>query len=236
VDNGACRRDAGRSRSRSDEGGVILKRAPTGWNQDDFDMVEDGVIVGQTQFLAGFTPPGYIVDGVLQRRFIYLLWHSHAPLVESTLRPHSANAWSQRARSSISSARTRATCARLIGANALRFDNSSTDRIYYVPGVFNIEQLRNRLISEAQQLGGIHLIIIDTSAAYFLGNDEVSNTQMGAHARMLRWLTMLPGGACVVPLCHPIKRASDQSHLLLRGGGAFLAEMDGWNGNLSADY
>ena len=69
----------------------------------------------------------------------------------------------------------------------------------------NIEQLRNRLISEAQQLSGIHFIIIDNSAAYFLGHDEVSNTQMGAHARMLRWLTMLPGGPCVVPLCHPIK-------------------------------
>jgi hypothetical protein len=28
-------------------GGLILKRAPIGWNQDDFDVVEDGVIVGR---------------------------------------------------------------------------------------------------------------------------------------------------------------------------------------------
>jgi hypothetical protein len=27
--------------------GLILKRAPLGWNQDDFDVVEDGVIVGR---------------------------------------------------------------------------------------------------------------------------------------------------------------------------------------------
>ena len=26
---------------------LILKRAPIGWNQHDFDVVEDGVIVGR---------------------------------------------------------------------------------------------------------------------------------------------------------------------------------------------
>jgi hypothetical protein len=26
---------------------LILKRAPIGWNQDDFDVVEEGVIVGR---------------------------------------------------------------------------------------------------------------------------------------------------------------------------------------------
>jgi hypothetical protein len=26
---------------------LILKRAPIGWNQDDFDVVEDGVIIGR---------------------------------------------------------------------------------------------------------------------------------------------------------------------------------------------
>ena len=70
-------------------------------------------------------------------------------------------------------------------------------------------------------------MIVDTSAAYFLGNEELSNTQMGGHARMLRSLATLPGGPCVLVLCHPIKHASEPSHLLPRGGGAFLAEVDG---------
>jgi len=26
---------------------LILRRAPIGWNQDDFDVLEDGVIVGR---------------------------------------------------------------------------------------------------------------------------------------------------------------------------------------------
>jgi hypothetical protein len=50
-------------------------------------------------------------------------------------------------------------------------------------------------------------------------------------ARMLRGLVTLPGGPCVIVLCHPIKNASEQSQLLPRGGGAFLNETDG---NLTA--
>jgi hypothetical protein len=48
---------------------------------------------------------------------------------------------------------------------------------------------------------------------------------------MLRSLTTLPGAPCVLALCHPIKNASEPSQLVPRGGGAFLAEIDG---NLTA--
>jgi hypothetical protein len=34
-------------------------------------------------------------------------------------------------------------------------------------------------------------------------------------------------GYSVVVLCHPIKNVNDPAQLLPRGGGAFLAEMDG---------
>ena len=54
---------------------------------------------------------------------------------------------------------------------------------------------------------------------------------MGDHARMLRKLTEMPGGPCVLVLCHPIKHVTEPAQLLPRGGGAFLAEMDG---NLTA--
>ena len=70
-------------------------------------------------------------------------------------------------------------------------------------------------------------MIVDTSAAYFLGNEELSNTQMGSYARVLRKLTTLPGHPCVVVLCHPIKHVVEPSQLLPRGGSAYLAEMDG---------
>jgi hypothetical protein len=43
----------------------------------------------------------------------------------------------------------------------------------------------------------------------------------------LRRLIELPGGPCVLVLCHPTKYASEPEQLLPRGGGAFLAEVDG---------
>jgi hypothetical protein len=40
-------------------------------------------------------------------------------------------------------------------------------------------------------------------------------------------LTTLPGAPCALVLCHPIKHVTEPAQLLPRGGGAFLAEMDG---------
>jgi len=87
--------------------------------------------------------------------------------------------------------------------------------------------MRQYLIERFNALGGVNLIIVDTSAAYFLGKDEIDNVEMGAHARMLRTLTDLPGDPCVIPLCHPIKRVETPDQLLPRGAGAMLAELDG---------
>ena len=69
------------------------------------------------------------------------------------------------------------------------------------------------------------LLIIDTSAAYFEGDDENSNVQLGGHASGLRELS-LPGGPTTIINCHPTKNATDDN-LVPRGGGAFLAEVDG---------
>ena len=121
--------------------------------------------------------------------------------------------------------------ARVIGSDSKRGDDPSLDRIIFVPGVFAIPDIDHRLVLEMQKLGGCDLVIIDTSAAYFLSDDENSNPQMGAHARMLRGLSKLPGTPTVLALCHPAKYVTDPSQLLPRGGGAFLAEMDG---NLTA--
>jgi hypothetical protein len=49
---------------------------------------------------------------------------------------------------------------------------------------------------------------------------------MGHHARALRRLTTLPGKPTTLVCCHPVKNASNEN-LLPRGGGSFVAEMDG---------
>jgi hypothetical protein len=114
---------------------------------------------------------------------------------------------------------------RVLGDTALYEDDAA--RIWFIPGTFSIEAMRAKIEAEINRLGGVDLVIIDTSAAYFNGKDELSNTEMGGHARMLRTLTTLSGGPCVFVLCHPVKHVTDPSQLLPRGGGAFVAEVDG---------
>jgi hypothetical protein len=108
--------------------------------------------------------------------------------------------------------------------------NIDTIDVHFIAGVFSLSEMEKRIQDETLAIGGFSLVIIDTSAAYFLGDGENDNVQMGAHARRLRNLTTLPGGPTILALCHPIKNAT-ADNLLPRGGGAFLAEVDG---NLTA--
>lgn len=100
--------------------------------------------------------------------------------------------------------------------------------VFFLPGTPSIsnEGIRKRIDAEAERHGPFGLLIVDTSAAYFQGDDENNNAQLGAHARMLRSFVNLPGGPSIIVTCHPIKNF-DMENLLPRGGGAFLNEVDG---------
>jgi AAA domain len=196
--------------------------------------------LSQADFVAGFKPPNYLIEGMLQRRFIYALTGQtgHAKtaiaLLIATL-VGSADANATFGRHKVANGRVVYFVGenpddlrmRVIGSNSQRSDDPVTDQIWYIPGVFNIVEMHNAIGQHLVAIDGADLIIVDTSAAYFLGNDEISNTQMGQHARMLRRLTELPGAPCILVLCHPIKYVTEVAQLLPRGGGAFLAEMDG---------
>ena len=112
----------------------------------------------------------------------------------------------------------------------LDFDVDTID-VHFIPGVFKISALQAAIAVEVEKLGGVALVVIDTTAAYFEGDEENSNTQAGAYARMQRSLIKtLPGGPTILALCHPVKSAADDN-MLPRGGGAYLNEVDG---NLTA--
>jgi hypothetical protein len=64
------------------------------------------------------------------------------------------------------------------------------------------------------------------AGCYHAGEEENDNVQLGKHARMLRTFVDLPGGPTVLVTCHPTK-TPNMENLLPRGGGAFLAEVDG---------
>jgi hypothetical protein len=97
---------------------------------------------------------------------------------------------------------------------------------YFIDGVLPISKLRAQLIAAANKRGPFALVVIDTFAAYFEGDEENANVEMARTARLMRSLSAILGNPTVLILCHPVKNAN-LDNLVPRGGGAFLAEIDG---------
>jgi hypothetical protein len=197
-------------------------------------------ILSKNKFLAMMTLPDYLVDGLLQRRFIYGLTGQtgHAKTAVALLIAQLVSSTDKNAMLGtrrVGKGRVIYFVGenpddvryRVVGSDAQRTDNPEHDNISFIPGIFDIGGMMGVIKADCERNGEVALIVVDTSAAYFLGNEELSNTQMGAYARVLRLLTTLPGGPCVLVLCHPVKHVTEPSQLLPRGGGAYLAEMDG---------
>jgi hypothetical protein len=198
--------------------------------------LKKALILSSGEFVRQFKKPDYLIDGILLRSFLYsftaltgvgktaialLIAHSVAlgrPIGEIDV--------------------TKGRVLYLVGENPddlrmrwmamseiFSFDDGNID-VFFVAGIFNIADMRTRIAAELTAIGGVSLIIVDTSAAYFDGTEENSNTELGNYARMLRTLVEMPGAPTVLVLCHPVKNAT-RENLLPRGGGAFLNEVDG---------
>ena len=81
-------------------------------------------------------------------------------------------------------------------------------------------------LTEAAAEAPLRLVLIDTLAAFFDGDNINDNVQGGGFMRRLRPITRLPGRPAVVVAAHPVKNAP-QDNLLPYGGGAILNEVDG---------
>ena len=196
------------------------------------DMIQDS-----GTFVREFIPPDYLIDGILQRRFCYSLTAQTgvgktavAMLISSlvaTGRPIGDIAVEKGSVLYFAGENPTDIRTRWLGlTHVLRMDPKIMD-VHFVPGAHPLSQIADTINQEiARKNLTPSLVVVDTAAAYFEGAEENSNTQLGAYARQLRSLTLLPGGPCVLILCHPTKRAADDD-LIPRGGGAFLAEVDG---------
>lgn len=72
----------------------------------------------------------------------------------------------------------------------------------------------------------LRLVLVDTLAAMFDGDDVNNPVQTGNFLRRLRPITRLPGRPAVVIAAHPVKNAT-ADNLLPYGSGAILNEVDG---------
>ena len=189
------------------------------------------------EFLNGFTPPDYLIDGIMQRRYLYSLTaptgHGKtAVCIELALcivqaiqiGPYEAQSGNVVYLCGENPDDVR---ARLLTISRVRALDVSKLSIYLVDGRFDIGLAHERLKQELDRIGGASLVIVDTLMAYFTGDDDNSNAQMAAYARdVLRPITKMAGGPCVLVPSHPVKNPS-KDNLTPRGGGAFLNEVDG---------
>jgi hypothetical protein len=225
--------------------GMSEEAAKKSWEAEQRQKEEQKparLLVSSAEFVAGFVSPDYAIDGLVQRRYLYSLTantgHGKTALA-LLLAAHKAKGRRLRDREIDAGhvvyfagenpddirARWIALCERL------GIDPTAID-VHFMAGTGKLSDIAPRIKEEAKQIGEISLVIIDTSIAYYDGDDENNNVQAVLHARRMRTLVDLPGGPCVIALCHPIKKAS-RDDLLPRGGGAFLNEVDGnltcWN-------
>jgi hypothetical protein len=198
------------------------------------------VVLTLAEFLAEYRPPDYLIDGLLQRGYFYSLT-GRTGIGKTAIAVLIAILVALRERQRfgvhevehgqvlyITKENPTDVRMRLIGASVqMGFDPNALDFLV----IEKIETINGKVIKriaeEVGPFGELALVIVDTSVALFPGDEENSNTQVGRHARAQRQLTTLPGRPCVITLCHPGKNAQEKESMIPRGGGAFIAEVDG---------
>lgn len=194
------------------------------------------LVLSAREFVTAFTPPAYLIDGIMQRGYLYSLTartHHGKTAVAMYMAQCIARGQPMHGRTV-----KRGTVLLLAGENPddirarlivlgdyYGFD-PETIKIRFIEGVISVPDKLPIIRAVAATIPDLVLVIVDTAAAYFPGDETNSNAQQGAYARLLRELTKLPGKPAVLVCCHPVKNAT-QENLIPMGGSAFLNEVDG---------
>jgi AAA domain len=199
---------------------------------------ESKLLLTSAEFVADFVPPDYLIDGLIQRRYFYSMT---APTgagktcvvlriaAHATLALPLGDKFVEKVRVLFFAGENPDDVrARWIKLCEELGQKPEAMEVFFLAGAPPItsDEIRKMIDAEAEKHGPFGLVIVDTSAAFFRGEDENSNAQLGDHARKLRSFVDLPGGPAVIVTCHPTK-TPNMDNLLPRGGGAFVAEVDG---------
>jgi hypothetical protein len=183
-------------------------------------------------FTADFVAPEYIIDGIVQRGRIYTL-----------TAPTGSGKTAAMLYAAASIAIGAQFCGReveegdvlfMAGENPddVRARVIATFEFYIIAGTFSIRADMDKLREEAAKLPDLKLVVIDTFAAYFDGDDENNNAQALDFARLVRKIAAFPAKPAVIMPAHPVKNAT-RGNLSPKGGSSLLNEVDGnltlWN-------
>jgi hypothetical protein len=194
------------------------------------------ILLTNEQFVGNFIPPDYLVDGLIQQRFLNAITaptHTGKTAV-ALLLSYLVICGLPLGKRTVEKGRVlffagenpddvRMRWIKL--CEVMSTPDEAKKRMFWVDGRLDIEKIRSRIKLETAEAGPFKLIIIDSASAFFPGDDENNNTQQGNYARMLRSLIEIVGGPAIILLCHPVKNFS-LDMLLPRGGGALLNELD----------
>jgi|tagenome__1003787_1003787.scaffolds.fasta_scaffold20912422_2 hypothetical protein len=188
-------------------------------------------------FMATFTNPDYIIDGIIQRGRLHALTSptghgkTAAALYMACCIATKTNIGNIEVTQGevvfLAGENPDDLCGRFHAACQFYQIDPANLPIRIMPGNFPLDDEAAIALTKQINEGGhqTSLIIGDSAAAYFPGEDDNHNVQMGDYARSLRLLTKCDGKPGVLILSHPTKAATKDS-LLPRGGGAFLNELD----------
>jgi hypothetical protein len=193
-------------------------------------------------FTADFVAPEYIVDGVVRRGMLYTLTAptgsgKTAVMLYAATAIAMGEMFGDRECEQgdvifMAGENPDDVRARMIATMEYSGIDPARCRVHFIAGTFSIKNDLARIADEAAKLPNLVLIVVDTFAAYFPGDDENNNAQALDFARVVRKMTVLPSKPAVVMPAHPVKNAS-RSNLSPKGGSSLVNEVDGnltlWN-------
>jgi hypothetical protein len=207
------------------------ERERTGWR-----------IQSAADFVADFVAPEYLIDGVVQRGRLYT-FTAPTGSGKTSVMLYAATAIATGGQFCgldvergdvlfLAGENPDDVRARIIAQlDAMQMDPRDCN-MHFIAGTFSIRADLDRLIQEAQRLPNLALIVVDTFAAYFDGDDENNNAQALDFARVVRSLTEVDSRPAVIMPAHPVKRAA-RDNLTPKGGSSLVNEVDGnltlWN-------
>lgn len=214
-----------------------LRQQHAGATKPNGSAPRQRTILTGTEFVASFVPPNWLIDGIVQRGRLYActsltghgktaVWLYNACMIHAGRQIGHLDIETG-AGLILAGENPEDLKARMLGM-ARAFGLRTNQLPYVLPATFPMTEADADILRrDIKKLGvPLALIVSDTAASFFPGDDENNNVQAGQYGRTMRSFTACDGNPAVVMLSHPVKNAS-RENLLPRGGGAFLNELDG---------